>query len=284
VLHLRLLCPSDRTAEIRRLLDGWVGVAHVAIYPGAAMRPPGDVLEVDVARDGAITIETLDTVLSDAAEAAEAAAPGEGADAIVWDELTARTGEDAQLTISFQIFLTIACLLAAIGAITDTPVLVVGAMVLGPEFGPLAAIAVGVVLRRRALVRVGARALLIGFPVAMAVTAVATLAFDATGLLTAAELDRQDQVKFIYDVGPFSFIVAMLAGLAGVLALTSAKSGSLVGVFISVTTVPAAAFASVAFVEGRFDEAAASATQLLVNLVGIVLAAIVGLTVARRLR
>jgi uncharacterized hydrophobic protein (TIGR00271 family) len=147
----------------------------------------------------------------------------------VWDELTARTGEDAQLTISFQIFLTIACLLAAIGAITDTSVLVVGAMVLGPEFGPLAAIAVGVVLRRRALVRVGARALLIGFPVAMAVTAVATLAFDATGLLTAAELDRQDQVEFIYDVGPFSFIVAVLAGLAGVLALTSAKSGSLVG-------------------------------------------------------
>jgi uncharacterized hydrophobic protein (TIGR00271 family) len=116
------------------------------------------------------------------------------------------------------------------------------------------------------------------------VTAVATLAFDATGLLTAADLDRQDQVEFIYDVGPFSFIVAVLAGLAGVLALTSAKSASLVGVFISVTTVPAAAFASVAFVEGRFDEAAASAAQLLVNLVGIVLAAIVGLTVARRLR
>ena len=301
MLHLRLICPSERTAEVRRLLDGWVGVAHVAIYPGAAVRPAGDVVEADLARecvdallvqldalslhrDGAITPDSLDTVLSDSAEAAEAAAPGEGADAIVWDELTSRTSEDAQLTISFQIFLTIACLLAAIGAITDTPVLVVGAMVLGPEFGPLAAIAVGVVLRRRALIRVGARALLIGFPVAMAVTAVATLAFDATGLLTAADLDRQDQVEFIYDVGPFSFIVAVLAGLAGVLALTSAKSASLVGVFISVTTVPAAAFASVAFVEGRFDEAAASAAQLLVNLVGIVLAAIVGLTVARRLR
>ncbi len=258
MLHLRLICPSDRTAEIRRLLDGWVGVAHVAIYPGAAVRPAGDVVEADLARecvdallvaldalslhrDGAITLDSLDTVLSASAEAAEAAAPGEGADAIVWDELTSRTSEDAQLTISFQIFLTIACLLAAIGAITDTPVLVVGAMVLGPEFGPLAAIAVGVVLRRRALVRVGARALLIGFPVAMAVTAVATLAFDATGLLTAADLDRQDQVEFIYDVGPFSFIVAVLAGLAGVLALTSAKSASLVGVFISVTTVPAAA-------------------------------------------
>ena len=52
---------------------------------------------------------------------------------------------------------------------------------------------------------------------------------------------------------------------------------SLVGVFISVTTVPAAAFAAVALVEQRFDEALSSVLQLTVNLVGIVLAAAVSL-------
>jgi len=50
------------------------------------------------------------------------------------------------------------------------------------------------------------------------------------------------------------------------LALTMAKSTSLVGVFIAVTTVPAAAFATIALVEGRFAEAASSALQLVVNL------------------
>ena len=69
-----------------------------------------------------------------------------------------RTGEESLLSVSFQIFLTIACLPAAIGAITDSPVTVVGAMVLGPEFGPLAALAVGLVLRRRALTTVPAAA------------------------------------------------------------------------------------------------------------------------------
>jgi len=278
-----------------------VGVAHLVVLPGTAVRPPGDVIEADLARecvdevlagltalsldhDGAITLQSLDTVLSDAAETAEEAAPGEGADAVVWDELIARTGEDSRLTVSFQIFLTIACLLAAIGAITDSPVTVVGAMVLGPEFGPLAALAVGLVLRRGALIRRGGLALAVGFPVAMAVTAVAALVFDATGLLTTGILDRLDQVDFIYEVGPFSLIVAMLAGVAGMLALTSAKSASLVGVFISVTTVPAAAFASVAIVEHRLDEALSSALQLLVNLVGIVIAAALGLLTAQHTR
>jgi uncharacterized hydrophobic protein (TIGR00271 family) len=301
VLHLRLICPPDRTGQVMDLLDRSIGVAHVALFPEAAVRPPGDVIEADLAREcvdamltelaslglahhGAVTVESLDTVLSDAADEAERAAPGEGVDAVVWDELISRTGEDSRLSISYQIFLTIACLLAAIGAITDSPVTVVGAMVLGPEFGPLAATAVGLVLRRGDLVRRSALALAVGFPLAMAVTAAAAVAFDATGLLSTRTLDSLDQVEFIYDVGPFSFIVAILAGIAGTLALTSAKSASLVGVFISVTTVPAAAFASVALVEGRFDEAASSALQLVVNLVGIVVAAALTLLIALRLR
>jgi uncharacterized hydrophobic protein (TIGR00271 family) len=301
VLHLRLICPAERTDEVGELLNRTVGVTHLAVFRGAALRPAGDVVEADIAResaddvlagltalsvdhDGGITLESLDTVLSDAADAAEEAAPGQGSDAVVWDELVARTGEDAQLTVGFQVFLTIACLLAAIGAITDSPVTVVGAMVLGPEFGPLAAIAVGVVLRRGDLVRRGALALAVGFPLAMVVTAGAAVLFNATGLLTSGALDRLDDVEFIYQVGPFSFVIAVLAGVAGMLAITSAKSAGLVGVFISVTTVPAAAFASVALVEGHFDEALSSVLQLAVNLVGIVVAAAVSLMVSLRLR
>jgi uncharacterized hydrophobic protein (TIGR00271 family) len=227
----------------------------VTVLPGVAVQPVGDVVEADVTREsvdgvlsslrglgidraGGVTLETIDTTLSDAADAAEQAAPGDPMDAVIWEEVVARTGEESRLSISFQAFLTIACLLAAIGAITDSSVTVVGAMVLGPEFGPLAAVAVGAVLRRGDLVKRGVVALGVGFPLAMAVTAAASALFDALGLLSTAALDNLDQVDFIYKVGPFSFVVALLAGAAGMLALTSAKSASLVGVFISVTTVP----------------------------------------------
>jgi uncharacterized hydrophobic protein (TIGR00271 family) len=296
---MRVVSPDDRTGAVRDLLVGEPGATHITVLPGVAVQPPGDVVEADVAReavdgllgalrelgidrDGGVTLEVIDTTLSDHADAAEEAAPGEGSDAVIWEDLVARTGEESRLSVSFQAFLAIACLLAAIGAITDSPVTVVGAMVLGPEFGPLAAIAVGIVLRRGDLARRGARAIGIGFPVSMAITALAAVLLNLTGLLSTRTLDDLDQVDFIYTVGPFSFIVALLAGAAGVLAMTSAKSASLVGVFISVTTVPAAAFASVALVEGRFAQAGESALQLVVNLVGIVVAAVAVLLVSRR--
>lgn len=299
MLHMRVISPPEHTDAVRDLLLAEPGATHVIVLRGIALQPPGDVLESDITREsvdetlqalcrlgidrtGGITLEMIDTSLSDAADTAEEAAPGDPADAVIWDELVARTGEESRLSISFQLFLAIACLLAAIGAITNSAVTVVGAMVLGPEFGPLAAIAVGIVLRRADLVKRGAIAIGIGFPLAIGVTALAALSFDATGLLSTAGLDNLDQVDFIYKVGPFSFIVALLAGAAGVLALTSAKSASLVGVFISVTTVPAAAFAAVAAVEGRWEVAGGSALQLVVNIVGIVLAGVAVLLVSRR--
>jgi uncharacterized hydrophobic protein (TIGR00271 family) len=299
VQHLRVICPAEHTAAVRDLLVAAPGATHVTVLTGVAVEPAGDVVQADVTREavddllaelrglgvdrsGGVTLEAIDTTLSDRADAAEEAVPGDPNDAIVWDELVARTGEDSRLSIGFQAFLTIACLLAAIGAVTDSPVTVVGAMVLGPEFGPLAAVSVGLVLRRGDLVRRGLIALVAGFPLAMAVTAVATVLFDALGFLDTAQLNDLQQVDFIFEVGPFSLIVALLAGAAGMLALTSAKSASLVGVFISVTTVPAAAYASVALVEGRFDEALGSALQLVVNVVGIVVAAVAVLLLARR--
>jgi uncharacterized hydrophobic protein (TIGR00271 family) len=299
VLHIRVISPPVHTDAVRELLLTEPGATHVTMLPGVAVQPVGDVVEADVTREsvdgvlgslrelgidraGGVTLETIDTTLSDAADAAEQAAPGDPIDAVIWDEVVARTGEESRLSISFQAFLTIACLLAAIGAITDSSVTVVGAMVLGPEFGPLAAVAVGVVLRRGDLVKRGIVALGVGFPVAMAVTAAASMLFDAVGLLSTAALDNLDQVDFIYKVGPFSFIVALLAGGAGMLALTSAKSATLVGVFISVTTVPAAAFASVALVEGRYAQALGSAAQLAINVIGIVVAAVAVLVMSRR--
>ena len=136
--------------------------------------------------------------------------------------------------------------------VTDSPVTIVGAMVVGPEFGPLAALAVAIVRRERRLARRSLLALVVGFPVAMPVTAVGALAAEAAGWLSLETFDRVHQVDFIYEVGPFSLVVALLAGSAGMLALVSSKSAALVGVFISVTTVtvPAAGFAVVAATVG----------------------------------
>jgi len=177
-------------------------------------------------------------------------------------------------------FLTIATLLAGIGIVTDSSVTVVGAMVVGPEFGPLAALAVGLVRRRARLARRGAVALAVGFPLAMTITALAWVAMQ-TGLASDQLVELNTQTEFIYQPGVLSFIVALLAGAAGMLSLTSRNSAALVGVFISVTTVPAAGYVAVGGVLGEWSQVWGSALQLLINLVGIVLAA-AGMLLARR--
>ncbi|SDY34780.1 uncharacterized hydrophobic domain-containing protein [Amycolatopsis xylanica] len=299
MLHLRAVCPPDKTDKAVEVLRAHPGTAHLIVHRGVAVLPEGDLVEVDVAREaadeivgalctlqldtsGGITLEAIDTALSDAADRAEEAAPGDGADAVVWQELIARTGEESRLNVTFQAFLTIACLLAAVGIVTNSAVTIVGAMVVGPEFGPLAAIAVGLVLRRWDLVRQASVALAIGFPLAMAVTLGATLLGEATGLFSRATLLANHQVDFVYDVGKFSLIIALLAGAAGMLSMTSAKSAALVGVFISVTTVPAAGYAVVAAVLQDWERCLYSFGQLVVNLIGIVIAAAVVLMLRRR--
>jgi uncharacterized hydrophobic protein (TIGR00271 family) len=299
MLHLRAVCPVDVTDQALAVLKQHDGATHIVLLRGAAIDPAGDVVEADVVREaadevvaslcalgidrsGGVTLEQIDTALSDAADRAEEAAPGEGADAVVWQELLARTGEEARLNVTFQAFLTIACLLAAVGVVTNSPVTIVGAMVVGPEFGPLAAIAVGLVLRRWDLVRRAVTALAVGFPLAIAVTAVLSLLGSSAGLFDRGVVLAAHQVDFVFQVGPFSLIVALLAGAAGMLSMTSAKSAALVGVFISVTTVPAAGYAAIAVVLGEWDRAALSLAQLVVNLIGIVLSAALVLAIRNR--
>jgi len=159
-------------------------------------------------------------------------------------------------------FLTIATLLAGIGIVTDSSVTVVGAMVVGPEFGPLAALAVGLVRRRARLARRGAVALAVGFPLAMTITALATWVAVQTGLASDQLVELNTQTEFIYQPGVLSFIVALLAGAAGMLSLTSRNSAALVGVFISVTTVPAAGYVAVGGVLGEWSQVWGSALQL----------------------
>ena len=137
---------------------------------------------------------------------------------VVWEELLSRTREESTLKGLFVAFLTIACLLAAIGVVTDSQITIVGAMVVGPEFGPLAALAVALVRRDRRLRRRSILALAVGFPIAMGVTLAATFVVKFFGWMDVVSLESLHEVDFVYKVGPISFVVALLAGAAGMLA------------------------------------------------------------------
>src|SRR5215207_2642904 len=148
MIHLRMVAPPALAERVLAVLEAEASVINVIHLPGASRSPSGDVILCDVAREdasvvlaelrdlglaeqGTIAIETVDTAISTAARAAEHAAAGAPSDAVVWEEVESRTSESAELSGSFLAFMVLATLIAGVGILTDSVILIIGAMVVG---------------------------------------------------------------------------------------------------------------------------------------------------------
>ncbi len=300
MIHLRIVAPEEPAHKVLDLLCASPAVINVVHLHAASRKPKGDVILCDVAREdasvilsdlkeldiprlGSIAIEQIDVAISDAATAAEKAAPGLPSDAVIWEEVEARTSEQTELSFSFVLFMIAAMQIAAVGIILDQPTLIVGAMVVGPEFGPLAAVSVALVNKQAPLARRSLLALAVGFPAGIVIALITTLVFIGVDVFPESFTAAQHPfTEFISDPDFLSFFVAFVAGSAGVLSLTSAKSGALVGVLVSVTTIPAASNVGVAAAYGEWGDAGGAALQLAINLAGIVASGVLTLFVQRR--
>jgi uncharacterized hydrophobic protein (TIGR00271 family) len=298
MVHLRIVLPTDVAEKVVALLCAAPAVTNVVRFRDAAHKPEGDLILCDVAREdaslviadlkdlqvqhvGSIAVELIDSSISDVALAAEHAAPGLPSDAVVWEEVESRTSEQTELSVSFAVFMIAAMQIAAVGIVLDQPILIVGAMVVGPEFGPLAAVCVALVRRQRNLAKRSLIALAVGFPIGTLAALFASIILIALGAFPD-EYGTHEFTDFISNPDFLSFFVAVVAGVAGMLSLTTAKSGALIGVLVSVTTIPAASNVGVAAAYGEWDAAGGAAQQLVINLAGIVVAGVVTLTIQNR--
>jgi uncharacterized hydrophobic protein (TIGR00271 family) len=300
MIHLRIVVPSYQSEHALDLLNGIDSVCNLIYLERAARKPEGDVILCDVAREdasviisdlkelgvhleGSIALENIDSQVSVAADAAERAADSLG-EGVVWEEVEQRTSENIELSTVFLAFMALACLIASVGILLDSPILIVGAMIVGPEFGPIAGLSVAVVQRRREVARRSFAALAVGFPVAITAAFLFTLFVRGVGLTPSDfAVTEHPLTDFISHPDWFSFIVATFAGIAGMLSLTSAKSGALIGVLVSVTTIPAAANIGLAAAYGEWSEWRGAIGQLAVNLAAILLAGVATLFVQRSL-
>ncbi len=296
MLHVRVTAPGQVCDAVVERITGDPAVANVALLRGAAVEGGGDLVLFDVAREaanpvldglrdlgvveaGSIAISEAVEVLGDSAVRAERRSPGHPSDGVIWEGVESRARDDSRLSWSFLAFLILATLIAGIGRYLDQPILIIGAMVVGPEFAPLSAICVALVRRRSGMLRPAIVTLTAGFAIAIALATVAWAVAYLAGAIDPVLATTGEQTDFIVKPDIWSFIVALLVGCAGILSLTSAKSSALVGVFISITTVPAAATIALTLAVGAWDEALASGVQLGINLLGILVAGVATLWV-----
>jgi uncharacterized hydrophobic protein (TIGR00271 family) len=283
MLHIRLVSPPTLTAQIADMLTAAPGVHSVVIQAGAALRPDGDAVQFDVGeeaanpvlaalrdmgldRTGGICVERVDAVLTNGATRGGDHGALRRETAPVWEMVDAVIRAGQAYAPSFYILLAIAALIGAVGLITNSQVLIVAAMVVGPEYNAIIGVASGISKRNSRAVRDGLLALLWGFLAAIVITLLFGLAVRGSGKAPASFLSGVRPVAdFINSPDVFSVIVAVLAGIVGVVSLTEARANALIGVFISVTTIPAAASVGVSIAYSSWSEARGSALQLLLN-------------------
>jgi len=302
VIHLRIVAPRDTCSHVLALLEGTETVFNIIYLEGVARKPKGDLIlcdvssrdasllvadlrELDVDRDGSIAIEEIDAEIAGiASDARRRRRDDIGSDPVVWENVSSRTSENVELSHSFLLFMVLSMLIASVGIYFDQPILIVGAMVVGPDFGPIAGICVALVERNRNLIRRSATALLVGFSLGMIATFVATLVLREVGEIPASiDFDAHPFTRFISNPDFFSVYVSLVAGIVGTLSLTTAKSSVLVGVLISVTTIPAAANVGVAAAYQDWSTVGGAALQLGVNLLAIFVSGLITLTIQRRI-
>jgi uncharacterized hydrophobic protein (TIGR00271 family) len=299
VMHLRLIMPPDRTDKVVGTLVEDPRVTNVSLFAGAAKCPEGDVVHCDVTReavddvlgwlkrqglydDGAVALARVDAAPSKNARETEEAAPGAPDDAVVWDAVIDQSYNEVRPSWAYYSFLTLATMIASVAVITDSSILVVGAMVVGPEFALVAALAVGLALGRPQLTSRAFTQLVLGFGVAIALTTLAALLARGAGWIDLGSVTADRPLTgFIWRPDRWSAVVAVLAGCAGVLSQTAGRSNALVGVFISVTTVPAAGDLALSVALGAWGQVGGAAGQLGINLAGMTVAGVLTLLAQR---
>lgn len=298
MLSVRVICPAALTEATMTLLQGTPSRSSLARYPAASIDPPGDVFVIEVQREavnalvddltalgvaheGTILISEPGTWVSQRGLTAEL--DSQHPDEVVWAEVIEDAYEQTTLTPIYLAFMIMATLLAAIAVITDSVILIIGAMVLGPDFMATIAMGLALVRRRPHLLKQAIRTLVIGFAVAITVTALLVALAGALGLVGPEDITGpRPGTEFIYTPNVWSFIVAIIAAAAGVLAMTSSLSTGIIGVFISVTTIPAAGNVALGLVFGEWQQVAGSAAQLGINVTGMAIAGWVTLALAQR--
>jgi uncharacterized hydrophobic protein (TIGR00271 family) len=184
--------------------------------------------------------------------------------AVVWADLLGQAGEHARPVARFLILMAAAGVIAAYGVIYANGILIVGAMAVSPDFLPIAATCIGLVARRPRLVGRAFWTLTAGLGTAGVTAGLLTILLDALDLLPASFQVGENGLAGLTTVNSSTIVVALVAGVAGILALET-RAGAAVGVAISVTTIPASAYLGVAAGVGEIGKASGALAVLAIN-------------------
>jgi uncharacterized hydrophobic protein (TIGR00271 family) len=205
---------------------------------------------------------------------------GEAGEGFAWIEVLGEARANSRPLARYLALINVAAVIAALGVITSSPILIVGAMAVSPDLLPICATSVGLVRGDRDLARRAFATLVLGLGLVVVTAAVLSALLKLTGALPADfDVDRSSLSNLA--VTDYSIVlIALAAGVAGMLAFET-RASQAVGVAISVTTIPASAYLGVAIGGGGIEHALGALVVLTVNVSLLILSGTLTLLVQR---
>jgi uncharacterized hydrophobic protein (TIGR00271 family) len=205
-----------------------------------------------------------------------------GVDGYSWVEVVGQAKANSRLLARYLALINVAAVIAAIGVITSSSILIVGAMAVSPDLLPICATAVGLVGRRYGLAQRAFTTLAMGLGLVVVTAMVLTALLKWGGFLPDGFEVEQSSLSTLAHTDYSTVLIALAAGVAAMLSFETRASAA-VGVAISVTTIPASAYLGVALGGGGIEHALGAAVVLAINVSLLIVSASLTLAVQRRL-
>jgi uncharacterized hydrophobic protein (TIGR00271 family) len=204
----------------------------------------------------------------------------DGIEGFAWVEVMGQARANSRPLARYLALINVAAVIAALGVITSSSILIVGAMAVSPDLLPICATCVGLVGRRRGLAQRSFVTLALGLTLVVVTAAVLAAALKGADLLPAGFTVEDSTLSTLAKTDYSTVLIALAAGIAAMLSFETRASAA-VGVAISVTTIPASAYLGVALGAGGAGQALGALVVLLVNVSLLILSGSMTLVVQR---
>jgi uncharacterized hydrophobic protein (TIGR00271 family) len=291
VLRLRSSVEAERAATFGQLLRDLDGVRRVVSQPdeagGSAVVFVADVepaaadrLVEAIAELGIGVDDYLLTRVEVVAPLRRHLGGEDGIEGFAWVEVMGQARANSRPLARYLALITVAAVIAALGVITSSSILIVGAMAVSPDLLPICATCVGLVGRRYGLAWRSFVTLTLGLSLVVVTAALLAAALKGLDLLPAGFTVEDSSLSTLAKTDYSTVLIALAAGIAAMLSFESRASAA-VGVAISVTTMPASAYLGVAIGAGGAGKALGALVVLLINVSLLIFSGTMTLVVQR---
>ncbi|MFP5371852.1 MAG: DUF389 domain-containing protein [Actinomycetes bacterium] len=271
--------PPDRSGALVDDLSSLEGVVSLSRQRRASIIPPGDLVSVDVVNssmpplfdllsrygagtDDAVSVSTTEPLAVVSASSSSALARDPATSSL--EEVEATLERESNMRANKVTAMATAGAIAAVGLVTGSVHVVVGAMVIAPGFEPFVKVALRVTGRGRSFGRAFAD-IAVGWSALFAGALAGALVLRALGVSattpSAGYLAGSDLLTYWRDLTGSATVIAVLASVAGTVLVAASRAVLTGGVMIALALVPGAALGAIGLADGDLGLAADGALR-----------------------